>query len=342
MPGKAKGGHPQNRLTAATVRRIGPGRHADGNGLYLEVKDSGARRWFLRTVVNGHRRDVGLGGCSLVSLAEARDLARELRKVARAGGDPVAERDKGKRQSLTFEEAARKVHEEQIAPSSKGGKHLADWISSLERLVFPLIGKVPVHAVTQADVLRVLAPIWTETPETARRVRQRMRTVLDWARTAGLREGINPVDGIEKGLPKQRDRAQHFKALPWRDLPDLMKRIEDVEGMGALALRFAILTAARSGEVRGATWAEIDLKGQVWTIPAERMKAQREHRVPLSAAARAVLEKVLDRAAAADDLVFPSQKAGRPLSDMTLSAVLRRLEVPVTVHGMRSTFRGLD
>ena len=192
------------------------------------------------------------------------------------------------------------------------------------------------HAIKQADILRILAPIWTEKPETARRVRQRLRTVMNWARTAGHYEGMNPVEGVEDGLPKQRAKVRHFRALPYGELPELMRRIEDVDGMGALALRFTILTAARSGEVRGAMWSEIDTEARVWAIPADRMKAEVEHRVPLCDETLAALERVRGLS---DGLVFPSRRAGRPISDMTLSAVLRRLKVPGTVHGMRSTFR---
>ncbi|MGM0583753.1 MAG: tyrosine-type recombinase/integrase [Pseudomonadota bacterium] len=336
---KRRGRHPEKALNAPTVRNATPGRHADGNGLYLHVDDSGARRWVLRTTVHGRRRDIGLGGASLVSLAEAREKARALRKIAREGGDPVAERDKDKRTSLTFADAAKRVHAEQVKPSSRNEKAAAQWLSSLEAYAFPTMGTRPVHAVEQADVLRVLAPIWTEKPETARRVRQRLRTVLDWARTAGHREGINPVEGVEKGLPKQRARVQHFAALPWQDLPDLWPRLERARGMGGKALRFCILTAARSGEVRAATWSEIDLEAGVWTVPAEKMKAEREHRVPLSEPALAVLREVRPLRAKSEALVFPSGKKGKALSDMTLASVLKRLEVPVTVHGFRSTFR---
>lgn len=332
-------GHPRNRLTAAMVTKLRPGRYADGGGLYLEVKETGARRWFLRVMVHGRRKDVGLGACSLVGLAEARDLARELRRVAKAGGDPVAHRDRAKRTSMSFEEAARRVHAEQILPHARNAKHAAQWINTLRDYAFPVLGARPVHAVEQSDILRVLAPIWTDKPETARRVRQRLRTVFDWARTAGLREGVNPVEGVEKGLPKQRDKTRHMTALPWADLPDLMARIEATGGMGALALRFAILTAARSGEVRGARWEEIDIDAAIWTVPAERMKAGVEHRVPLSEEALAVLEAAKGLAGRPDDLVFPSSRPGKPLSDMTLAAVLKRLAVPVTVHGFRSTFR---
>jgi len=339
MVAKERKAHPVNKLTAAAVRKLGAGMYADGGGLYLVVDDTGARRWALRTTVHGRRREIGLGPVSLYSLAEARERARALRKVARAGGDPIAERDKDKRASLSFSDAARKVHAEQIAPNAKNGKHVAQWLTTLETYACPSMGSLPVHAVEQADVLRVLSPIWTEKPETARRVRQRLRTVLDWARTAGHRDGVNPVEGVEKGLARQKDRTAHHPALPWRDLPDLMQRIEATEGMGSLALQFAILTAARSGEVRLATWAEIDFEAGVWTIAPDRMKAGREHRVPLSDAALAVLEKVRPLSVGSDSLLFPSKRAAKPLSDMTLAAVLKRLEAAVTVHGMRSTFR---
>lgn len=183
----------------------------------------------------------------------------------------------------------------------------------------------------------MLSPIWLEKAETARRVRQRLRTVMDWARASGHFEGVNPVEGVEKALPKQREKQKHFAAMPYADLPAAMKIFAEVEGMGAAALRFAILTAARSGEVRGARWDEIDREAAIWTIPAERMKAGREHRVPLSAPALALLDAL--RRFSGEALVFPSTKPGRPLSDMTLAAVLKRREMPFTVHGFRSTFR---
>lgn len=336
---KPRGRHPDKRLTALMVRRAKPGWHADGGGLYLVVDESGAKRWMLRTVVKGRRRDIGLGGAGDVSLAEAREAAARLRKIARAGGDPIAERDRDKRRSLTFAEAAKLVHEEHVAKTARNGKHVQQWLRTLEQHAFPVIGKRPVHDIEQADVLRVLSPIWTEVPETARRVRQRMRTVFDWARAAGHRDAANPVEAVEKGLARQREKQQHFEALPWADLPGLWTRLERVNGMGALALRFAILTAARSGEVRKATWSEIDLDARTWTRPPEHMKHGQEHRVPLSEGAIAILRQVRPLRARTDSLVFPSRKNQALLSDMTLSAVLKRLGVGATVHGFRSTFR---
>ncbi len=327
----------RDALTAAKVRQEQrPGRYADGNGLYLHVSETGARWWVWRGTVHGKRRERGMGSARLVSLAEAREIARSWRRIAKAGGDPAAERDKGKRETLTFEDAARRVWSEQIAPNARNPKHRQQWINTLRDYAFPVVGSLPVHAIRQADILRILAPIWTEKPETARRIRQRLRTVLNWARTAGHYEGMNPVEGVEDGLPKQRAKVQHFRALPYGELPELMRRIERVDGMGALALRFTILTAARSGEVRGAMWPEIDADARLWAVPAERMKADTEHRVPLSDAALGVLESVRGLS---EGLVFSSNRRGRPLSDMTLAAVLKRLKVDATVHGMRSTFR---
>lgn len=339
-PAKPKGRHPENRLSTPAIKAATPGRHADGGGLYLEVDTNGTKRWFLRTMVHGRRKDIGLGGFSYVGLAEAREKARALRKVAREGGDPVAERDKEKRRSITFEEAARKVHAEHIEPVNRNAKANAQWLSSLDAYVFPKMGKRLVFAVDQADVLRALGPIWIEKPETARRVKQRIRTVLDWARGNGMGDGPHPVDGIEKALPRQTDRDNHHAALPHAELPGLWPKLEAVNGMGSLALRFAVLTAARSGEVRGATWDEIDFDTRTWTVPADRMKAGKEHRVPLSDAVLTILRQAKAAALRGDEaLVFPSTKPGKPISDMTLSAVLKRLGVGVTVHGFRSTFR---
>jgi integrase len=260
--------------------------------------------------------------------------------VAREGGDPRAVRDKDKRAAPTFEEAARHVYQTRILPATSKPESMVQWLGRLERHAFPVIGKRPIHTLGQADLLRVLEPIWLTKAETARRVRQRMAVIFDWARTAGHIVGINPVEGIEAGLPRQRDRVEHRAALPWRDLPALWPRLEAVDGMGSLALRFAILTAARSGEVRGATWVEVDLDVATWTIPAARAKMERAHRVPLSPAAVAILEAArgMHPALTAEALVFPAPRGGA-LSEMTLSAVLRRLGVAATVHGFRSTFR---
>jgi integrase len=325
-----------DQLTAVHVRQIRrSGRYADGNGLYLVVSETGARWWQWRGTVQGRRRELGIGSVSYVSLKDARERARQWAGIAHDGGDPVAVRDRQKRALLGFEEAARRCWSERIDGKMRSAKHAADWLSAVERYAFPLIARKPIAGITCADVKSVLAPIWTEKAETARRVRQRLRTIFDWARASGYREDANPVEGVTDALPRQLDRRQHFAALPWKDMLALWPRLVGSPGMGALALRFAILTAARSGEVRGARWAEIDIDARCWTIPGERMKAGAEHRVPLSPAAIAILEEVRELGG---DLVFPAPRGGQ-LSDMTLTAVLRRLAVPVTAHGFRSCFR---
>lgn len=328
-----------NQLNPISVRRASkPGRYADGNGLYLVVSQSGARSWVWRGMVYGRRRELGIGGANTVDLKAAREVAWEWRRIARSGGDPEVVRDAERRGTLSFAEAATRVHREQIVTTARNAKHAAQWLSSLERYAFPIIGRTPVARVKQSDIHRILSPIWLEKQETARRIRQRLRTIMAWATTAGYFVGANPVDDIEKGLSKQRLRPRHFKAVPWTKVPEVYAAISGASGLGALALRFAILTAARSGEVRGARWSEIDLADAVWTVPAERMKAEREHRVPLTPHALQILEAARPLRDPTD-LVFPGSRAGRPLSDMTLAAVLKRLRIDATVHGFRSSFR---
>ena len=331
-------------LNAAQVKTENrPGRYADGLGLYLHVSQHAdpetgkrARWWLWRGTVNGKRMERGIGSARVISLAEAREIARAWRRLAHEGIDPAKERDKGKREVPTFKEAAEKVHRDQIVPHSRNPKHRDQWINTLRDYAFPNIGAMPVNAITQADILRVLSPVWTERPETAKRIRQRLRTVLDWAGTAGHREGINPVEGVDKGLPKQRHKTVHLAAPPYADVPEIVRKMAAEDTVTSKALRFAILTAARSGEVRGATWDEIDMEGRVWTIPATRMKMDRPHRVPLSDEALAILKEAegLDK-----DLVFPGRRPGRQLYGSSLVDVLKRLDVPAVPHGFRSSFR---
>ena len=322
------------KFTARKVEALKePGHHVDGDGLALVIGKRGGKSWVLRTMVRGKRRDIGLGGVSWVSLAEAREKARALRKIAREGGDPIAARRAGKT-CPTFEEAARRVHAEQIVSWGRNEKYRVQWLNTLRDHAFPHIGSKPVRDVVQSDVLRVLAPIWTEKPQTARLVRQRLRTVLNWARTAGHFEGVNPVEGVEGGLAKQKDRVKHHAAMPWGDVPGFMSDLG--ESVTELALRFLILTAARSGEVRGAQWSEIDTEERLWIIPADRMKSEREHRVPLSDEALVVLKQARGLG---PDLVFPGQKRGRPMPDGTLRRVSKRIaREGATVHGFRSGF----
>lgn len=331
--------HPIKALNSARVAALkAPGRHADGGGLYLVVDPSGAKRWLLRVVVKGHRRDIGLGGISTTSLAKARELAVLYRGMARSGGDPLAMRREGRRIIPTFEEAARAVHA-QHKEGWRNPKHRAQWITTLETYVFTRIGSKSVDEIETRDVLAVLSPIWRTKPETARRVRQRISTVLDWAKAAGHRIGDNPVQGVTKGLPNHSERKGHYAALPYEDVGDFIRKLGagDSGEIVRLAFEFTILTAARTGETLGAKWGEIDLTTGVWTVPAGRMKAQREHRVPLSSRCIEILQRA--RELGGEGYVFPGRAADRPLSSMALLMAIRRLGVKATVHGFRSAFR---
>lgn len=331
------------KLTALAVKAAKePGRYIDGQGLMLVVKPSGARSWQLRVQVDGRRRDIGLGSASTLSLSEAREKALETRKLIRSGVDPVEAKRSTKRPAAaarTFKETAEALHLER-AGDWKNEKHRAQWITTLRTYAFPAIGDVPVAKVAGPAIRDLLVPIWQSKPETARRVLQRIGTVLDWAHSTGERESEAPMRSIRAGLPRQTKQAEHFESLPYADVPPLMAKLREADTAGRLALRFLILTAARSGEVRGATWEEVDLTRGLWSIPATRMKAKRAHVVPLSAAAVEVLEtaKAL-RAGVEQEPIFPGIKR-QPLSDMTLTKVLRTaVDGAWTVHGFRSSFR---
>ena len=332
------------KLSALSVKAAKTaGRYQDGRGLMLLVKPSGARSWILRMQVAGRRRDFGLGSLHDVSLAEAREKAMETRKLYRSGVDPVAEKKAALlklRGIPTFAEAARTVFDEQKS-SWKNAKHRSQWISSLEKYANPTIGDTRIDEITGPMIREVLILIWLEKPETARRVRQRIGTVLDWAHAKGYRDAEAPMRLISKGLPKQPKQDNHYAAMPYADIPQFLDGLLSKEpSMGRLALRFVIFTAARSGEVRGATWEEIDLEAKTWTIPGERMKAGREHIVPLSQAALGVLsEAEALRTGRAGEPIFPGIR-GKPMSDMTLAKVLKTAGVVgATVHGFRSAFR---
>ncbi|MEQ8935703.1 MAG: integrase arm-type DNA-binding domain-containing protein [Amphiplicatus sp.] len=329
-----------NALTALIVKNASrPGRYADGNGLYLVVDPSGAKRWLLRTLVQGRRRDIGLGGLKTVSLAEARAKAAALRAIARDGGDPVAARRIERIIVPTFEAAAAKIHSEHSA-AWKNRKHRDQWINTLKEYAFPYFGARPVNQIATPDVLKALGPIWLTKPETARRLRQRIATVFDWAKAAGHLDGENPVSGVARGLPKQPERKKHHRATPFGDVPALVGnlRCEESDRASALALEFLILNGTRTSETLDAKWSEIDEKSAVWTIPAERMKAGREHRIPLSKRAIEVL-KAARKSLPQSDFVFPGAKEGKPLSSMALLMKLRRTGSTATVHGFRSAFR---
>jgi integrase len=327
------------KLNVAKVRSLSePGRYVDGDGLALLVRKNGAKSWILRVQANGRRRDFSLGSAKYVSLSEARDAAVELRRKLAKGVDPVAERKQARAGVLKFRDAAKRVHEEHKA-SWKNGKHQSQWLATLETYAFPTLGDLPVDKIEGPAIREALVPIWLSKPETARRVRQRIGAVLDWAYANGLRSSEAPMRSLSKALPRQPKKDRHFAALAYENVPQLVADLKKRSSVGRLALEFLILTAARSGEVRLATWAEIDEDDQLWSIPADRMKMGRPHQVPLSPDAQAVLQRARTFRMPASDLIFPGQKPKRPVSDMTLLKVVRDMKLGVTVHGFRSAFR---
>lgn len=340
------------KLNAVQIRNARPGRHADGKGLYLLVKpkrnpktgsiESGAKSWVLRVQVAGRRRDFGLGSHDIVSLEEARDKAREGRKIAKAGLDPSLERKKAQRTIPTFKEAAERYHAA-VKGSWRNGKHAGQWLATLETHAFPQIGATRVDHIDAPTIQSVLLPIWLTLPETARRVRQRVGSVLDYAHGQGWRATETPRNSVNSLMKriKQPRRGAGFAAMPYADLPAFLKELRDgQQSVGRLALQFLILTAGRSGEIRGAKWEEIDFDKEQWNIPSERMKAGEAHSVPLSAPAIEVLRRIRELTGARKDQpIFPGLK-GQPLSDATLAKVLRvGGGGQYTVHGMRSAFR---
>ena len=333
---KRRGRHPDKALSAAFVRSARPGRHADGNGLYLFVQPTGTRSWVQRLVIRGRRRELGLGAATLVPLAKAREQALANRMLARSGGDPLA--DKRRVQGVpTFAEAAQRVLEQKRG-GWRGRWHAQNWWRSMERYAFPRIGSRPVSDVNTADVLEILTPIWHVKAETARAVRQRIRSVIEWAIALDMRTD-NPCDRVLPVLGPQNDIVTHRQALPHWDVAAAIETVRAGSAQPAvkLAFEFLVLTATRSGEVRGAQWAEIDTTDYVWTLSALRMKAKREHRVPLCG--RAV--EILDATRALGDgnpHVFP-MRSGRPISASTLLKMLNDLRIAAVPHGFRSSFR---
>jgi integrase len=340
-PAKPRGAHPDKRLTAVGIRNLQrPGRYADGNGLYVVVDDSGAKRWLLRIVIMGKRRDIGLGSVRLVPLADAREEAVRMRRKARDGEDPLAERRRASLVVPTFREAAKTVHAAHAA-TFKNDKHKAQWLASLKADVFPLLGDVRVSVIQAGDVLKVLSPIWTTKPETARRLKQRIKVVMDWAKASGFRAGDNPVDGITRVLPKVRKAAEHHAALPFAQVPAFIQILRNVEANEStkLAFEFLILTATRTSEALGARWDEIDREAQTWTIPAARIKAGREHRIPLSTRCLELLQRA-EALAEGSPYVFHGRSPNAPLSNMVFLMLLRRMKrEDITAHGFRSAFR---
>ena len=340
-----------NVLTPLAVKNAKPGRHADGGGLHLLVKESGTRSWVYRFMLNGKSRDVGLGaaGPNGMSLANARDARDALRLKVKGGIDPLEERQQQAAEALAAVQAAkvagitfRAVAETYIdanEESWRNDKHRQQWKSTLATYVYPVIGDLPVAEVATAHVLKILEPIWKVKAETASRVRGRMETILDTAKARGYRDGENPArwrGHIEQILPaRSRLTRGHHKAMPYDAIPAFVGALHQREAVAALALEFTILTAARTGEVIGANWGEVDLERAMWTIPANRMKATKEHRVPLSPRA---LEILAVTKGLHSEWLFPAMKGGK-ISGMAMSMLLRRMKIDVTVHGFRSSFR---
>lgn len=346
-----------NALTPMAVKNAGPGRHADGGGLYLRVQGGGARSWLFRTLVGGKARDIGLGpaaGAGALSLAEARVRARELALQAAKSEPLEGKRAQAKKAAAqaqaavlagkTFKEVA-----EAFIDRREGGwrneKHRQQWRNTLATYAYPHFGAMPVSQIETAHVLEALENIWSEKPETASRVRGRIENVLDAAKVQGLRSGENPArwrGHLDHLLPKpEKLQRGHHAALPYSELPSFIAELVTREALAARALEYTILTVARSGETLGATWAEVDLEKGLWTIPAERMKAGKEHRIPLSARAVAILMEVqpLNTKGLQNAPLFPSSAGGK-LSVMAMSMLLRRMDRgAITVHGFRSTFR---
>lgn len=375
------------RINAARLRTLTkPGAYGDGGGLYLQVRGPDRRSWLYRYKLHGKARLMGLGSLADVSLAEAREAATAARKLVRAGVDPIDARRGSRAQAAgraglnTFAEVAA-AHIAAHEASWRNPKHRQQWRNTLDTYVIPVMGRMGVAAIGTAEVTRVLEPIWREKPETASRLRGRIEAVLDYATSREWRTGENPArwrGHLQNLLPARGKlaRVEHHAALPWREMGGFMSEATRQMGIAALALRFTILTAARTGEAIGARWGEVDMGNAVWTVPAGRMKAGREHRVPLSDAALAVLREAaalflprdtvdsvdtvgrralapvpalslpsdtvdsVDTVARRGGFVFPGAKVGKPLSNMAMTALLRRMERgDLTVHGFRSTFR---
>lgn len=351
-----------NRLTARTVQTISEsGRHADGNGLYLVVDKAGAdgkggaKRWVYLFREGKRLREMGLGGLASVSLAEARVAAEAARKARGSGQDPIAQRRAGANMPLveTFGHFADELVTA-LAPGFRNAKHIAQWRMTLsiekdeagdwvDSGYCTALRPKALDKITTEDVLGVLRPIWQTKPETASRVRGRIERVLDAAKAKGLRSGENPAawrGHLANLLPKRKKLSRgHHAALAYSDVPSFMAELRGRSALAARALEFTVYTAARSGETLGARWSEIDRENWVWTVPANRMKAGRIHRVPLSGPAQALLKSLAAAGAEAEAFVFPGNKKDRPLSVMSMEMVLRRMKRVVTVHGFRSSFR---
>jgi integrase len=335
------------RLTSAEVGKLTKvGRHAVGDGAYLQISKAGTKSWVLRYTRDGKARHMGLGPVGLVSLAEAREKAKQARRVLLEGDDPLDQRRRRRTKerlnaakSVSFANCAERMISSHEA-AWKNTKHRQQWRNTLQSYAYPVIGDVPVGDVDTGLVLRVLEPIWATKPETAGRIRGRIEAILDWAKARGYRTDENPArwrGHLDKLLPNHRkvQKIIHHPAMPYDQLGAFMVDLRSRTSTSAKALEFVILTAARTGEVIGAKWAELDLENGVWTVPAERMKAGREHRVPLSHRVRDILTNLPREG----EFVFPGGRANKPLSNMALLQLMRGMRVGYVPHGFRSTFR---
>ena len=339
-----------NKLADRTVKaKTKQGLYSDGNGLYLQITKAGVKSWLFRFMLSGKAREMGLGPVHEITLAQARIDAQACKTMLREGIDPIEERKKrlgavkvNNQSKPTFKDCAERYIRAHAA-SWKNAKHIQQWKNSLKNYAYPVVGTMAVDGIERGHVMQIVEPIWLTKTETAKRVRGRIETVLDWANVQGFRKGENPArwrGHLDMLLPKPSavKKETHFAALPYQDINSFMDELRAREAQSALALRLIILTAVRSGEMRGAVWSEFDLEKATWTIPKERMKADKEHVIPLSAEAVEII-KTLPRMAGRDHL-FTGVKSGRPLSDMVFSQLMKRMErTGITTHGFRSTFR---
>ena len=345
-------------MAGRTLHRLSPrrieterkrGRFADGGGLYLQVGEKGTKSWLFRFMLDGKARQMGLGAVHTISLPEAREAALKCRKLLHEGMDPIEARKEAlisqqlqTASAMTFKECA-EAYIKSHSAGWRNAKHTAQWTSTLKTYVFPVFGSLPVQAVDTALVMKALDPIWQVKTETASRVRGRIEAILDWAKARNYREGENPArwkGHLDNLLPARSKvkKVKHHAALPYDEIGAFMNQLSERESVSARGLEFQILTAARTGEVMGANWAEIDIDKALWTIPAERTKTDVEHRVPLSTSVIALLEHM--REISSSEFVFPGAKAGKPLSSMAFLQLLKRMgRGDLTAHGFRSTFR---
>jgi integrase len=341
----------KGNLTALKVTHFcEPGMYADGGGLFLQVAKGGGRSWVYRYMIAGRSREMGIGSATTITLAEARNRRDDAKRQRDQGTDPIEQRKHKKAKahldavrSMTFREAA-SAYIDANKVAWRNAKHRAQWASTLETYAYPIFGKVSVQSVDTILVLKALEPIWSVKPETASRVRGRVETILDWAKVRGFREGENPArwrGHLAMILPPRSKvrKVVHHASLPYQEISAFMADLRERESIAARALEFAILTAARTGEVLGARWSEIDVDARTWTVPEGRMKAGRKHRVSLSDAAIALLSHIRQHRRD-DDLLFPGLKRGKPLNNRALLAVLRRMKRDdLTAHGFRATFK---